>query len=197
MINPENRYGNKKFWSSIKSKRCENYGIILLEKNHHVVTNSVAKANILNDQFVSVFTVDNSSSVQLLILPVPSCPDIQPIQIEAQGIYALLSELHSHKASGPDDIPARLLKELAYNIAPVLALTFNASLHQGKLPLDWKSVTVVPVFKKGTRTDPSNYRPISLTCICKIFEHIISSAISKHANLHSIICTEQRGFRKH
>ena len=66
------------------------------------------------------------------------------------------------------------------------------------IPLDWKSATVVPVFKKGTRTDPSNYKPISLTCICcKIFEHIISSATSKHANLHSIICTEQHGFRKH
>jgi len=120
------------------------------------------------------------------------------IQIETQGVYALLSELDSHKASGPDDIPARSLKELAYNIAPVLALIFNASLHQRKLPLDWKSATVVPVFKKGTRTDPSNYRPISLTCICcKIFEHIIPSAISKHANLHSIICTGQHGFRKH
>jgi len=56
--------------------------------------------------------------------------------------------------------------------APVLALIFNASR---KLLLDWKSATVVPIFKKGSRTDPANYRPISLTCVCcKVFEHIIS-----------------------
>ena len=54
------------------------------------------------------------------------------------------------------------------------------------------------MFKMSSCTDPFNHRPISLTCVCcKIFEHIISSAISKHANLHKIICIEQRGFRKH
>ena len=109
----------------------------------------------------------------------PACPDIQPIHIETQGIYTLLYELDLHKASGPDGIPTRLLKELAYSVATVLALIFNASL-------------------KGSRTDPVNYRPISLTCVCcKVFEHIISSAISNHANIYNIICTEQHGFRKH
>ena len=56
---------------------------------------------------------------------------------------------------------------------------------------------VVPMFKKGSRTNPFNYRPISLTCICcKIFEHIISSAIFKYTNFHNIICIEQQ-CRKH
>jgi len=105
---------------------------------------------------------------------------------------------HCDMASGPDGIPTRLLKELAYSIAPILALIFNASLHQGKLPVDWKTATVVPEFKKGSWTDPANCRPISFTCVCcKVFEHIVSSAISNHANIHNIICTEQHGFRKH
>ena len=78
---------------------------------------------------------------------------------------------------------------------PVLALIFNASLHQGKLPVDWKTATVIPVFKKGSRID---HRPISLTCVCcKVFEHIVLSAILNHANLHNILFTEQHGFRKH
>jgi len=65
------------------------------------------------------------------------------------------------------------------------------------LLLDWKIATVLPKYKKGSCTDPSNYRPISLTCICcKVFEHIISSAISQHANQYNIICKEQHGFRK-
>ena len=61
----------------------------------------------------------------------------------------------------------------------------------------WKTAYVVPVFKKGSRTDLSNYRPISLTCICcKIFEHIIVSSISQHASGLNLLCKEQHGFRK-
>ena len=76
-------------------------------------------------------------------------------------------------------------------------VVYKASLNQGKLPSDWKRAFVVPIFKKGSRTDPSNYRPISLTCICcKLLEHIISSAISSQANHHNIICKQQHGFKK-
>jgi len=51
--------------------------------------------------------------------------------------------------------------------------------------------------KKGSQTDSSNYRPISLTCICcKLLEHIIASAISTQANHYNFICTQQHGFRK-
>ena len=70
-------------------------------------------------------------------------------------------------------------------------------MKQGKLPNDWKRAFVAPIFKKGSRTNPYNYRPISLTCICcKLLEHIISSAISTQANHYNIICKQQHGFRK-
>ena len=121
-----------------------------------------------------------------------------PLYIEAEGIERLLNKLNVHKSHGPDGIPARFLEETSDSISPVLALIFNASLHQGKLPIDWKNAFVVPIFKKGLRTDPTNYRPISLTCICcKVFEHIVVSSISAHANLHNIICKEQHSFQKH
>ena len=58
---------------------------------------------------------------------------MQPLHIEAQGILTLLSELET---SGRDGIPSQLLKELSTHNTPVVALIFNASLHQGKLPLD-------------------------------------------------------------
>jgi len=90
-----------------------------------------------------------------------------------------------------------LLKELSFHIAPILALIFNSSLHQGKLPSDWKTATVVPVYKKDSCIDPYNYRPISLICICcKVFEHTIFSAISQYVNCYNIICKQQHGFRK-
>ena len=127
MINPDNKRSNKKFWSYIKSKRSKHCGISSLEKNQQVVTDNLAKANILNDQFTSVFTVDNDGNDQIPALKVPPCPAIQPIHIEAQGVC---TPLDSHKTCGPDGIPTKLLKELAYNVSQVLALIFNVSLHQ-------------------------------------------------------------------
>ena len=76
-------------------------------------------------------------------------PDIPPLYIEAEGIKRLVNNLDVHKSHGPDDIPARFLKETSDSISLVLALIFNASLHQGKLPIDWKNAFVVPIFKKG------------------------------------------------
>jgi hypothetical protein len=58
-----------------------------------------------------------------------------------------------------------LLKETAKEITPALAFIFQASINQGKIPSDWKTTIVAPVFKKGDRGQPSNYRPISLTSV--------------------------------
>ena len=95
-----------------------------------------------------------------------SFPDISPIDITLEGVTTLLSNLEVHKASGPDEIPATLLKNLAPIIAPALTIIFQASIRQSLIPAEWKTANIVPLFKKGDRTDPSNYRPVSLTCIC-------------------------------
>ena len=122
----------------------------------------------------------------------------QSILTHNLGTSNHLSKLDPHKASGLNGMPTRLLKELTYSVALVLALIFNTSLHQSNLPVEWKTATVIPVFMKGSQTDSANYRLISLACVCcKVFEYIVSSAIPNHANLHNIICTEQHGFRKH
>ena len=86
-----------------------------------------------------------------------------PIQINSEGILHLLLDLKSNIAPGPDKIPARLLKELAYELAPVLAVLYK---EQSCLPTEWKNANVVPIFKKKNRACPLNYRPVSLTSIC-------------------------------
>ena len=97
---------------------------------------------------------------------------------QLKGVQKLLTGLKSHKAPGPDKIPTRLLKLASAELSPGLANPFQLSLDQGQIPLDWKTTLVAPVFRKGNRSPPSNYRPIPLRSVsCKVFEHIISSNI--------------------
>jgi hypothetical protein len=73
---------------------------------------------------------------------------------------------------------------------------FQRSLELGKTPSDWKHAIVCPIYKKGPRHLPSNYRPISLTCIlCKLMEHIIVSYVMKHLDENKILSEYQHGFR--
>ena len=112
-------------------------------------------------------------------------PAMDNIQVNCNGVIKLLRNLKPYKATGPDGIPAKLLKETAEQIAPAITLLFQASLNQGCVPSTWKEAHVVPVFKKGSRSTPSNYRPISLTSIlCKLCEHIVHSAVINHLIEH-------------
>ena len=64
-------------------------------------------------------------------------------------------DLQPYKASGPDKIPTRLSKEIAFAITPVLTLLFQASLDQACLPDDWKTANICPIFKKNDHSNPS------------------------------------------
>ena len=118
------------------------------------------------------------------------------ITVDPKGVTKLLDGLNFHKASGPDGLNARVLKESSNEISPVLALIYNASLARGDVPDEWRQANVSPVFKNGEKYDAANYRPVSLTRICcKTLEHILVSNINKHLALDSILADCQHGFR--
>ena len=185
----------KRFWSFIKSKRCDNSGVAPLMKDGILQSDGTVKANLLNNQFVSVFTDEDTSSLpDLGRSPHPPVPSFV---IKCEGVQKLLSQIKPHTACGPDNLPAYLLKECAEELAPVFTLLFKATLHQGRIPSEWKSANVTPIFKKGDKHKPENYRPISLTSIvCKTIEHIIHSQIIHHLDNHDLLAETQFGFRK-
>ena len=117
-------------------------------------------------------------------------PNISPVIIHNESIINLLSNLKEHKAKGPDEIPTILLKRLSTSVSPALTLIFQASLHQCKIPMEWKTANIVSVFKNGDRSNPGNYRPVSLTCVCsKLLEQvIIYSHIFLHLKKYNILC---------
>ena len=71
----------------------------------------------------------------------------------------------------------------------MLTHLFQRSLDSSEIPQDWKSALVTPIYKKGNRCDPQNYRPVSLTSvICKTMEHILISQIMNYLEMNSILC---------
>jgi hypothetical protein len=90
----------------------------------------------------------------------------------------------------------RIPKELCNEISPILSTIFIKSLETGEIPQDWKSAHVAPVYKKGSRTNAENYRPISIPCICsKLLEHVIVSNIMDFSDKNKSLNANQHGFR--
>ena len=121
---------------------------------------------------------------------------MKPIIISTPGVIELLKHLKPHKASGPDNIPTRLLIMVAEEIAPMLTTIFQTSLDTATVPSDWREALITPLYKKGPRNIIANYSPVSLTSVVsKMLEHIIFSSTMKHLNSHKILTPNQHGFR--
>ena len=187
--------GGKKLFSFVKSKRCDSSGVSALKSDGVAHSDPHLKASLLNRQFCSVFTTEDTTD--LPTMKGNPFPDMHSFSIGLAGVTKLLRNLSPHKATGPDAIPTRFLKEVAADIAPALVLVFEASLQQGRVPEDWKNANVTPIFKKGDKSIPANYRPISLTSVCcKVLEHIIHSQVMSHLDSQKILTDQQHGFRK-
>lgn len=149
---------------------------------------SRVKAEILNQQFTSVFTTEDDNT------PLPKqghflLPQVSDISVNTVGIAKLLSNWNLHKATGPDDeISSRFMKETAVHIAPPLSLLFQASLDQGTIPNDWNKANITLLFSKGDGSTLSNYRHVSATSVCSnVLAHIVHSHIIGHMDRHSIL----------
>ena len=98
----------------------------------------------------------------------------------------------------PENIPPYFIKHTISSLVFPLLLIFNCSLALSEVPKQWKTSYVIPVYKKGNKHDPLNYRPISLTStFSRIFEHIISQKIFNHLFEFNLLTPKQFGFVPH
>ena len=118
------------------------------------------------------------------------------MDLSVDVVKSKVSNLRKSAAPGPDGIYPRVLCETARTISPILTEIFKKSLDSGTVPWNWTSADVVPIYKKGGKEIPGNYRPVSLTSIpCKVLESIIRDEMMEHLQSRGLLADAQHGFR--
>src|SRR5277367_257819 len=153
------------------------------------------KAEVFKKIFASKSNIDDMSKIPPLCSNDAST-SLNNIKIRAKVVKAKLLHLKSSKATGPDGIPARVLRECAGVLSKPLSSLFSLSLLHGVVPKEWKCANVIPIYKADSKSDPNNYRPISLLpIISKVMESIINDHLRKHLFGLKLISNHQFGFR--
>ena len=182
-------------YKHINSKLTHKTGIApLCGHDNKLIFDNLAKADLLNKHFVSSGTIDDGN--------IPDSMDgatsnitASAIDFDCQDIINAISKLKPNSSAGPDGLPSTVFKSLKYQLAKPLLMLFKNFMRLGCLPDQWKTAVVRPIFKKGKASDPNNYRPISLTCVCcKLFESIIKNHLLSHLVCNSLISKTQHGF---
>ena len=183
---------SKSFYAFVRSKQNVRDKVGPLENNRgNIISEGFQMAEVLNEHFSSVFTTEDISS-----LPVPftkfegnKSEHLGQLFVTPVMIANKIKKMKDTKSPGVDGIPPKLLKEIVQQISTPLA---KLSLEEGIVPSEWKEANITPLFKKGSRNKPENYRPVSLTSVvCKLLETLIRDHMVEFLVKHNLINTSQ------
>ena len=186
----------KAFYAYVRKKLKTKESLADLKTQHGIALSVEEKANALNDFFYKCthWRKLNTCPSPTIKSPVLSSRNVA---ISEGQIKKELQTLKTGKAQVPDSLHPRISKELADCLCKSLTLIFKHSLEPGELPACWKTAEVTAIFKKVNRSDPENYRPVSLTCIiCKVLEKLVRDILVNHMTINNLFYEYQHGFLK-
>ena len=164
-------------------------------KEDNFTKNDVEKAETFSKQFSSVFTTEPDSEEMPYFEEKIYDEALSNIEITNTMVKEKLEKIKVNKSPGPDNIHPRALSEIRDNISEIITIIYSTSLRTRTLPKEWKHARVAAIYKKGNKTLPLNYRPVSLTSIlCKTLEGIIRDHIIKHMTDNNLFSPKQFGF---
>ena len=185
---------SKKFYSYMRSKTGNRVDVGPLKVDGTTVADSKGMADKLNEYFGSVFQQENVASVPKATEMITGSK-CRGVNFRPSVVKKAIRQLKPNSAPGPDGITPRVLQELVNEVAEPLGLIFQKSLAEGAVPDDWRTANVTPIFKKGSKSSPSNYRPVSLTSVPgKVMERVIKESLMLHLDRNKLLRHSQHGF---
>ena len=190
----------KTFYAYVRNKQKTRATVGPLKNEEGEVIHSNKEAvELLNSYFASVFTKEDMEN-----LPNPKrfyegreVEELTSIIIKEEVVLRKLSSLKDNKPPGPDSLYPKILKEACAELCVTLGKLFQRSLTEGEVTPVWRVANITCIHKKGSKSLPSNYRPVSLTSVaCKVLESIIRDHIVSHLKKYNLIVTSQHGFTK-
>ena len=151
----------------------------------------------MNDYFASISTV-NDEHTQLPPFSKLTNNSLSEINCTEHEIQTIIEVLNPNKASGDDGISHKMLKGVSKSVSKPLYILMNRSFSEGIFPDTWKLANVIPIFKKGDKSQPSNYRPVALlSCIGKLQERIVFKNLYNFLLDNNLLYKYQSGFLPH
>ena len=176
------------------SKTKVRTGVCELQVDDVTSISDEEKASTLNKYFSSVYTKEDTTRIPTCETHAVRTP-CPRIQLPRDDVYRELQALTPTTSAGPDILYPIVLRETASTIAGPVLRIFQLSLDTGEVPAAWQRANVTPIFRKGNRMEPGNYRPISLTCICcKVLEKFIRQTMVNHMAKNYLLTNDQHGF---
>ena len=189
---------SKSFYAYVRSKQRSKVKVgPLKDSTGNIISDSRVAADLLNEYFASVFTVENTSFIPDPIsnFDFTNSQLLKEICFDEKLVLDKLNNMNTSKSQGPDELHPKLIFELRNELCKTLANLFNISMQTGMIPQDWRDACVAPLHKKGSKSKAENYRPVSLTSIIgKILEGCVKESIVKHLEKYSLIRNSQHGF---
>ena len=139
---------------------------------------------MINDHFQNIAVTNQHRSAAEYDLPSQSRSSdhgqfVFPV-VFVSTVLSHLSLLDTTKATGPDGLSARFLKEISNEIVQPLTVLYNESLRTGVIPLEWKRSHITPVHKGGFMDDATNYRPLAVvSVVVKNLEKLVATKLSR------------------
>ena len=179
----------KKFWSYVKSNSNSSRIPVQVHRNSIHANNDQKRAELFNAYFYDQFSESSTYQTDIDFLS----GTLFEIDFNTYSIMNMLKSIDINKSSGPDGIEGVVLKNCALALSYPLSILFRICYVSGQLPTDWKMANVVPIHKKGDKSDVENYRPISLAfLVMKLMEKIVRDEIFDKCR--SLISDKQHGF---
>ena len=193
-IAKEAKRNPKSFFAFINKRRKTRAKIgPLRSENGTIIVDPAEQAESFNAHYSSVFT---RSEKEPPTIEHVTNEKIEDVVISVELIKSLIDGLKESSSPGPDGISNRVLKELRDELATPLQMLFRKSLDEGEVPQSWKDSVISPIYKKGSKGEPINYRPVNLTSnVCKLMERVLKIGIEEHLE-KNVLSNSQHGFRR-